>query len=64
MTTTPLKRFTLAELDALDAMSPKEDVAMLMMDIPELLWDACIYYLNHNPQRWAEIAEHYFQDHS
>ncbi len=64
MTTLSPKHYSLDDVDALDVMAPKEQVALLMMDVPELLWDACIYYLNHRPDRWAEIAEHYFQDHN
>ena len=62
--TTTIKRFTLDEVDALDVMAPTEEVALLMMDVPELLWDACLFYLDHRPDRWAEIAEHYYTRHA
>lgn len=58
--TTTIKRYSIDEIDALDAMAPQEEVALLMMDVPELLWDACLFYLNHRPDRSSEIAEHYF----
>jgi len=60
MTSLQTKLYSYDDLDALNAMSPKEDIALLMMDVPELLWDACLFYLNHRPDRWFEIAEHYY----
>ena len=58
------KRFTLDEIDALDVMSPKEDVALMMMDCPELLWDACLHYLNFRPDRWEEIARNFYKNYN
>ena len=64
MTTTTPHRFTLDELDALDAMAPLEEVALMMLDIPELAFDAVVYYLNHRPDRHYDIAQHYYNSQS
>lgn len=61
--TTLTKRFTIEELDELDNLSPKDEIALLMMDVPELCWDACLFYLDHRPDRWFEIAQHYYHQH-
>ena len=51
-------------MDTLNELSPKEDVALMMMDCPELLWDACLHYLNFRPDRWEEIARNFYKNYN
>ena len=47
----------------IDALPNITETALVMMDgDPELLLDACVFYLHHRPDRWTEIAEHYFSN--
>lgn len=44
----------------IDALPPVYETALAMMDgDPEVLLDACMFYLHHRPDRWAEIAEYH-----
>ena len=49
------KLYDLAEIDALPS---SYETALAVMDgDPEVLLDAVLFYLHHNPQRWEEIAD-------
>lgn len=45
----------------IEALPNITETALAMMDgAPEILMDACVFYLHHRPDRWEEIAEHHF----
>jgi hypothetical protein len=51
------KIYDQASIEALPSIT---ETALAMLDgDPELLMDACVFFLNHRPDRWEEIAEHY-----
>ena len=57
MTIKEEKLYSHAMIEALPNIT---ETALVMMDgDPELLLDACVFYLHHRPDRWEEIAEHY-----
>jgi len=44
----------------IDSLPSDVETALAMMDgDPEVLLDACLFYLRHCPHRWEEIAEHH-----
>jgi len=51
------KIYDQASIEALPSIT---ETALAMLDgDPELLMDACVFFLNHRPDRWEEIAEYY-----
>ena len=58
MTIKEEKLYSQAEIEALPNIT---ETALAMMDgAPEVLLDACVFYLHHRPDRWSEIAELHF----
>ena len=57
MTIKEEKLYSHAMIEALPSVT---HTALAMLDgDPELLMDACVFYLHHRPDRLEEIAEHY-----
>jgi len=58
MTIKEEKLYSQAMIEALPNIT---ETALAMMDgAPDVLMDACVFYLHHRPDRFEEIAEQHF----